>query len=91
MTKEAKIACDPVTSLQALKSDQTYSNIETTDKTWKRDRRPLAKGRSLLTETRDSFVSFASSANLDSVECSLCKRKNHELELNFNLKTVEYF
>ena len=28
MIKEAKIACDPVTSLQALKSGQTCSNTE---------------------------------------------------------------
>ena len=81
MIKEAKIACDPVTSLQALKSGQTCSNTERTDKFLKTNRRPSVKGRSFMTDVKDSSVSFASSIEKsDSVGCCLCQKKNHELK-----------
>lgn len=92
MTKEAKIALDPVTSLQALKSEQTCSNTERTDKFLKTDRRPSVKGRSFMTDVKDSSVSFASNIEKsDSVGCCLCQKKNHELEIYriFLRKTME--
>ena len=60
MIKEAKIACDPVKSLQALKSEQTCNNTERTDKFLKTDRRPSLKARSFMTDVKASPVSFAS-------------------------------
>ena len=80
MVKEAKIACDPVTSLQALRSEQNYST-ERSEKGLKIDRRPPVKGRSFLTEVENSSVSFVSNTvKPESVGCCLCQKKNHELE-----------
>lgn len=53
IANEAKVACDPVTSLQSLKEDQLRSEPGKSDKSFKDEesRKPI-RGHSYLTETR---------------------------------------
>ena len=84
MTTEAEIACNPITSLQALRSDQSHGNSERADiHGERRSGRNPAKGRSFATtvESEDTPVSFATSvAKENTVGCYLCHKKNHELD-----------
>lgn len=91
ISQEAKIANDPVTSLQSVKGDFISSNLssdrhKSSDK--RHDRRPFNRsfqGRTLLTDTYDKSTTHVSGATSilkpqQKVKCLYCERWNHELD-----------
>ncbi|XP_053398193.1 uncharacterized protein LOC123532323 [Mercenaria mercenaria] len=81
IVSEAKIACDPITSLQSLKGDQGIPEPEKPDRRPKPDSsrrpRPPIRGHSHLTETNSTHSSTSVSSN--KVSCHLCKG-SHDLD-----------
>ena len=71
LSKEAKIACNPVISLQSLKSDK--SQAET------RPRPTKTASRSFLTAASGGQTSGSASAKAVHLQCLLCKGSSHEL------------
>lgn len=78
LEKEAKIACDPVTSLYSLRLDQSRSNTDKTVNRTGSDRKPHWKGRTLLTET-NSNTKPVTSPKVEQKRCVLCQ-KGHDID-----------
>ena len=54
IAREAKIACNPITSVQSVKEDVSHRDNEGFEKPKRLDNRSLAKGRSLFTRTNEN-------------------------------------
>ena len=76
VVKEAKIACDHVTSLQSLKGDAGQSDLDRNHKPQRNDRFKPAGGRSLLTEVQEKVPS----SQKPKKSCTLCTKPGHELD-----------
>ncbi|XP_060575232.1 uncharacterized protein LOC132732747 [Ruditapes philippinarum] len=89
IASEAKVACDPVTSLQSLKGDQQRSEPDHLNRRYKHEelRKPV-RSHSYLTETRSKPPSSVSQSV--KVICHFCKR-NHDLDdcFLFLAKSIE--
>ena len=77
ITCEAKIACDPVTSLQSLRGSSIVSGQTVQQSVNKRDKKPY-EGRSFLSETNESGKVKSGIAGVK-ITCTLCK-KPHDLD-----------
>ncbi|MES9904690.1 MAG: DUF1759 domain-containing protein, partial [Sedimenticola sp.] len=75
VTKEAKIACDPVTSLQSLK---TVTDDQKVNKPVRKQDKRFYGSRSFVAETVESGT-VNSGKMVNSVSCTLCK-KPHDLD-----------
>ena len=89
MTKEARIACDPVSSLQSLKSDQVNVGVEKVD-FGRSENRTSRKVGSFLSEASHKPAPKVSVNQREKKECALCQR-NHEIDTckEFLSKTVD--
>lgn len=76
IVKEAKIACDPVTSLQSLKGDGAQGDSERPRGRFQKNDRSRPVGRSFLTEVQEK----SSTNPKPKISCVLCLRQGHELE-----------
>ncbi|XP_060574183.1 uncharacterized protein LOC132731902 [Ruditapes philippinarum] len=78
---EAKIACDPITSLQSLKSDQTSSESDKSDRRprYENSRRPPVRGYSNFTDTKHKTPYVPPNSGISSNCCQICKGK-HDLD-----------
>lgn len=74
---EAKIACDPVTSLQSLRGSSIVSGQTVQQSVNKRDKKPY-EGRSFLSETNESSKVNCGNTGVK-IACTLCK-KPHDLD-----------
>ena len=72
LSKEAKIACNPVISLQSLKSEM--SQLEARPKPTK------PTGRSFLTTASGEQTAESAGAKVVPLQCLLCKGKGHDLD-----------
>ena len=76
IVKEAKIACDPVASLQSLKGDWVQGDSDHPRKPQKTDRFKAAGGRTLLTEVHGE----SPSPQKPRLSCAFCSKQGHELD-----------
>ena len=92
--REAKIACDPVTSVHALKQDQSQTHTDKPSSRSRSDRRPtfnMFKGRTLLTEANNDQMRMPETElKPDKKKCTLC-HKGHDIDdcRQFLAKSVE--
>ena len=78
--REAKIACDPIISLYALKQDQSQSHTDKPVSHYKPDKKPTFRGRTLLTEaSNDQMRRPERESKSDRKECALC-HKGHDID-----------
>ena len=76
--REARIACDPVTSLNAVKQDKTHTNKPGGHA--RPNRGPTLKGRSLLTEAKDDHMPKQETESRPAKrKCALCL-KDHDID-----------
>lgn len=89
IAKEAKIACNPITSVQSIKGDVSHHDKEGFEK----PKRFSYKGRSLFTGTSENkyFSNDTPNRNKSDIQCLFCSRSGHELDLckNYLSKTLE--
>jgi len=81
VSKEAKIACDPVTSLQALKPD--YASAGKKGDGLKNDERAFKRIGSFMSNVKDESEVQTSDDKAQKQakgECLFCQRKNHDID-----------
>ncbi|MEW8545262.1 MAG: DUF1759 domain-containing protein [Candidatus Thiodiazotropha sp.] len=72
LSKEAKIACNPVISLQSLKSEMSQPEA--------RPKPTKPTGRSFLTTASGEQTAESAGAKVVQLQCLLCKGKGHDLD-----------
>ncbi|XP_053381690.1 uncharacterized protein LOC123559085 [Mercenaria mercenaria] len=93
ISKEAKIACNPVTSVQSIKGDMGNHGSEVPEKRIRAEQKPLLKGRSFLTGIDEGKNPSKGHPrrNFSDFQCFFCERPGHELDLcrKYLAKTLE--
>ena len=78
IVKEAKIACDPVTSLQCLRGDRDLGDSNR-NKPQRNDRSRFTGGRTLLTGVHEKGV-HEKGPSLHKTTCTHCERVGHDID-----------
>ena len=78
IVKEAKIACDPVTSLQCLRGDRDLGDFNR-NKPQRNDGSRFTGGRTLLTGVHEKGV-HEKGPSLHKTTCTHCERVGHDIE-----------